>query len=74
MKIRLKHKETEIEMEFTSGVTKDKFDVMRIITHIISEFQYILNNTKEAINENGDATNVQRVDDSRVHDTNDIDT
>ena len=51
MKIRIKHNETEIEMEFTSSATKDKFDVMRIITHVISEFQYILNNKKEISNE-----------------------
>jgi hypothetical protein len=63
MKIRLKHKESEIEMEFTSSVTKDKFDVMRIITHIINEFQSIANN------ENSNANNVQRVDETRVHDT-----
>jgi len=51
MKIRIKHNQTEIEMEFTSSATKDKFDVMRIITHVISEFQYILNNNKEISNE-----------------------
>jgi hypothetical protein len=63
MKIRLKHKESEIEIEFTSSVTKDKFDVMRIITHIISEFQSIANN------ENSNANDVRRVDETRVHDT-----
>jgi hypothetical protein len=63
MKIRLKHKESEIEMEFTSSVTKDKFDVMRIITHIINEFQSIANN------ENSNANDVRRVDETRVHDT-----
>jgi hypothetical protein len=63
MKIRLKNKESEIEIEFTSSVTKDKFDVMRIITHIISEFQSIANN------ENSNANDVRRVDQTRVHDT-----
>jgi hypothetical protein len=63
MKIRLKNKESEIEIEFTSSVTKDKFDVMRIITHIISEFQSIANN------ENSNANDVRRVDETRVHDT-----
>jgi len=47
MKITIKHNQTAIELEFTSAVTKDKFDVMRIITHVISEFQHILNNNKE---------------------------
>jgi hypothetical protein len=63
MKIRLKNKESEIEIDFTSSVTKDKFDVMRIITHIISEFQSIANN------ENSNANDVRRVDETRVHDT-----
>ena len=63
MKIRVKNKESEIEMEFTSSVTKDKFDVMRIITHIINEFQSIANN------ENSNANDVRRVDETRVHDT-----
>jgi hypothetical protein len=63
MKIRLKQRESEIEMEFTSSVTKDKYDVMRIITHIISEFQAIANN------ENSNANDVRRVDETRVHDT-----
>jgi hypothetical protein len=63
MKIRLKQRESEIEMEFTSSVTKDKFDVMRIITHIINEFQSIANN------ENSNANDVRRVDETRVHDT-----
>jgi hypothetical protein len=63
MKIRLKQRESEIEMEFTSLVTKDKFDVMRIITHIINEFQSIANN------ENSNANDVLRVDETRVHDT-----
>ena len=63
MKIRLKQRESEIEMELTSSVTKDKFDVMRIITHIINEFQSIANN------ENSNANDVRRVDETRVHDT-----
>jgi hypothetical protein len=63
MKIRIKQRESEIEIEFTSSVTKDKFDVMRIVTHIISEFQAIANN------ENSNANDVRRVDETRVHDT-----
>jgi hypothetical protein len=63
MKIRIKQRESEIEIEFTSSVTKDKYDVMRIITHIISEFQAIGNN------ENSNANDVRRVDETRVHDT-----
>jgi hypothetical protein len=63
MKIRIKQRESEIEIEFTSSVTKDKYDVMRIITHIISEFQAIANN------ENSNANDVRRVDETRVHDT-----
>jgi hypothetical protein len=63
MKIRIKQRESEIEIEFTSSVTKDKYDVMRIITHIINEFQSIANN------ENSNANDVRRVDETRVHDT-----
>jgi hypothetical protein len=63
MKIRIKQRESEIEIEFTSSVTKDKYDVMRIVTHIINEFQSIANN------ENSNANDVRRVDETRVHDT-----
>ena len=63
MKIRIKQRESEIEIEFTSSVTKDKYDVMRIVTHIINEFQ------SKANNENSNANDVPRVDETRVHDT-----
>jgi hypothetical protein len=63
MKIRIKQRESEIEIEFTSSVTKDKYNVMRIVTHIINEFQSIANN------ENSNANDVRRVDETRVHDT-----
>lgn len=51
MKIRIKHNQTEIEMEFTSAATKDKVDVMRIISHVAMEFKAIQSNTNDASNE-----------------------
>lgn len=48
MKIRIKHNETEIEMEFTSAATKDKFDVIRIISHVAMEFKAIREKHNEA--------------------------
>ena len=48
MKIRIKHNETEIEMEFTSSATKDKVDVMRIISHVAMEFKAIREKHNEA--------------------------
>jgi len=48
MKIRIKHNQTEIEMEFTSAATKDKVDVMRIISHVAMEFKAIQGNTNDA--------------------------
>jgi hypothetical protein len=48
MKIRIKHNETEIEMEFTSSATKDKVDVMKIISHVAMEFKAIREKHNEA--------------------------
>jgi hypothetical protein len=48
MKIRIKQNQTEIEMEFTSAATKDKVDVMRIISHVAMEFKSIQSNTNDA--------------------------
>ena len=51
MKIRIKQNQTEIQMEFTSAATKDKVDVMRIISHVAMEFKAIQSNTNDASNE-----------------------
>jgi hypothetical protein len=48
MKITIKHNQTEIELEFTSAVTKDKVDVMKIISHVVNEFKGIEGNKNEA--------------------------
>lgn len=48
MKIRIKHNQTEIEMEFTSAATKDKVDVMKIISHVAMEFKAIREKNNEA--------------------------
>jgi hypothetical protein len=47
MQITLKHNETEIEVTFSTAIAKDKVDVMKIISHVVSEFQSIQNNTKD---------------------------
>ncbi len=49
MKITIKHNQTAIELEFTSAVTKDKVDVMKIISHVVNEFKSIEGNKNEAI-------------------------
>ena len=48
MKITIKHNQTAIELEFTSAVTKDKVDVMKIISHVVNEFKGIQGNNNEA--------------------------
>lgn len=48
MKITIKHNQTAIELEFTSAVTKDKVDVMKIISHVVNEFKGIEGNKNEA--------------------------
>lgn len=48
MKIRIKQNQTEIEMEFTSSATKDKVDVMKIISHVAMEFKAIREKHNEA--------------------------
>ena len=49
MKITIKHNQTAIELEFTSAVTKDKVDVMKIISHVVNEFKGIEGKKNEAI-------------------------
>jgi hypothetical protein len=52
MQITIKHNETEIEVTFSTAIAKDKVDVIKIISHVVNEFQSILNNKKEVSNEN----------------------
>lgn len=67
MRVRITYKDITIEVE-DNKVVSHNVDLINLIIAMSHEMQQISKR-----NENGNATNVRRVDDSRVHDTNDID-
>ena len=68
MNLRVKYKDFEIQIEDNNKIVIYNSEIIKLLNAISLEIQAIANN------ENGNATNVRRVDCSRVHDTNDIDT
>lgn len=67
MRVRITYKDITIEVE-ENKIVSHNVDLINLIKAMSHEIQQIAKS-----NENGNATNVRRVDDARVHDTNDID-
>ena len=68
MRVRITYKGITIEVE-DNKVVSHNVDLINLIIAMSHEMQQISKR-----NENGDATNVRRVNCSRVHDTNVLDT